>query len=191
MNLARRPGHDRHEVRMRDGALRRVHLSSGRRSGARVHHADLGYRRQEDHHHRGARSGNIDPGVIFHLMREQRMNLDAIEDLLYRRAGLLGMSGVPSDLRERLASDAAPARLAVDYFVYRIVREIGPWQPRWVARRHRVHRGRRREQRRNPRAGLRGLGLAGIARRPSSQCLRGGRGGRCARMVVPPRRSCR
>jgi acetate kinase len=73
----------------------------------------------------GTRCGSIDPGVIFHLLREHKMDVDSVEDLLYRRAGLLGISGVSNDLRELLANPDPAARLAVEYFVYRIAREIG------------------------------------------------------------------
>jgi acetate kinase len=73
----------------------------------------------------GTRSGAIDPGVLFYLMREKRMTLDAVEDLLYRQSGLLGVSGVSSDMRALLASTAPEAREAVELFCYRAAREIG------------------------------------------------------------------
>ncbi|WP_374355144.1 acetate/propionate family kinase [Chitinimonas sp.] len=72
----------------------------------------------------GSRCGAIDPGVLLYLQR-QGMGLDELEDLLYRRSGLLGVSGISSDLRVLLASDSPHAREAIDLFVYRIVREIG------------------------------------------------------------------
>ena len=72
----------------------------------------------------GTRCGAIDPGVLLHLMR-RGMNLRELEDLLYERSGLLGVSGVSSDMRElESRSDAACAE-AIDLFVYRIGREIG------------------------------------------------------------------
>lgn len=73
----------------------------------------------------GTRSGSLDPGVILHLAREQGMSLTEIEDLLYRRSGLLGLSGLSNDMRTLEASDAPGARLAIEVFVYRLVREIG------------------------------------------------------------------
>jgi len=73
----------------------------------------------------GTRCGALDPGVILYLMREHRMNADAIEDLIYRQSGLLGVSGILSDMRTLRASTEATAREAVALFVYRIVREIG------------------------------------------------------------------
>lgn len=73
----------------------------------------------------GTRCGSIDPGVLLYLMNERGMDARAIEQLLYRESGLLGVSGLSSDMRVLLASEAPRARLAVDLFVHRIVREIG------------------------------------------------------------------
>jgi acetate kinase len=72
----------------------------------------------------GTRCGSLDPGVLLHLLREG-MALAELEDLLYHRSGLLGISGVSHDMRELLASAAASAAQAVEYFVYRIVRDVG------------------------------------------------------------------
>ncbi|SEI46412.1 acetate kinase [Azotobacter beijerinckii] len=73
----------------------------------------------------GTRCGNLDPGVILYLMDELKMNARAIETLIYKESGLLGVSGISSDMRELLASDEPRAALAVDLFVYRIGRELG------------------------------------------------------------------
>lgn len=73
----------------------------------------------------GTRTGSIDPGVILHLARAKGMSIDQIEDLLYRRSGLLGLSGLSNDMRILEASDSPAARLAIEVFVYRLVREIG------------------------------------------------------------------
>jgi acetate kinase len=73
----------------------------------------------------GTRTGTIDPGVILHLMSERGMPLGDVTDLLYKRSGLLGMSGVSSDVRDLLASDSPRARHALDVFVYRVGRELG------------------------------------------------------------------
>ncbi|MCU0969932.1 MAG: acetate/propionate family kinase [Rubrivivax sp.] len=73
----------------------------------------------------GTRTGALDPGVVLYLMDERGMDARAIERLLYQQSGLLGVSGVASDMRTLLASDAPRARLAVDLFVYRIGRELG------------------------------------------------------------------
>ncbi len=72
----------------------------------------------------GTRCGSLDPGVVLHLIR-QGMDADALEGLLYRQSGLLGVSGIGSDMRELLASDAPAARLAVDLYCHRIKLEIG------------------------------------------------------------------
>ncbi len=73
----------------------------------------------------GTRSGAVDPGVLFYLMREKSMTPDAVEDLLYRRSGLLGVSGISSDMRELLENDDPRAKEAVELFCYRVAREIG------------------------------------------------------------------
>jgi acetate kinase len=73
----------------------------------------------------GTRSGNLDPGVVLYLMDERGMDARAIEKLLYQQSGLLGVSGIASDMRTLLASTESRAKLAVDLFVYRITRELG------------------------------------------------------------------
>ncbi len=73
----------------------------------------------------GTRCGNIDPGVILYLMDERGMDARAVEKLIYSQSGLLGVSGVSSDMRTLLASPEPRAKLAVDLYVYRIGRELG------------------------------------------------------------------
>ena len=73
----------------------------------------------------GTRCGNVDPGVILYLMDQRGMDARAIEKLVYTESGLLGVSGVASDMRTLLASDAPRAKLAVDLYCYRIRREMG------------------------------------------------------------------
>lgn len=73
----------------------------------------------------GTRSGTLDPGVLLYLMQERGLDAKGIEDLLYRRSGLLGVSGISSDMRTLRQSRAPEAAEAVALFVYRIVREIG------------------------------------------------------------------
>lgn len=73
----------------------------------------------------GTRCGALDPGVVLHLLRRHDGDVDAVEELLYRRSGLLGVSGVSSDMRTLLASDDPHAAEAVDLFVDRIARELG------------------------------------------------------------------
>ncbi len=73
----------------------------------------------------GTRSGQIDPGVLLYLMTEHGMDAAAISDLLYKQSGLLGLSGLSNDMRTLEASTAPEAAQAIDYFVFRIQREIG------------------------------------------------------------------
>jgi acetate kinase len=71
------------------------------------------------------RIGALDPGVILHLMRAEGYSLSELEDLLYNRSGLLGLSGVSPDMRTLLASPEPGAREAVSLYCYRISRELG------------------------------------------------------------------
>jgi len=73
----------------------------------------------------GTRPGALDPGAVTYLMRECTMSAAEIEDLLYHRSGLLGISGISSDMRTLLANNNPHAREAVDLFVFRAAREIG------------------------------------------------------------------
>jgi acetate kinase len=73
----------------------------------------------------GTRTGSLDPGVILYLMDQRGMDARAIEKLIYNQSGLLGVSGISSDMRILLASDDARAKLAIDLYVYRIRRELG------------------------------------------------------------------
>ena len=73
----------------------------------------------------GTRCGALDPGVVLWLADERGLDPRAIERLLYDQSGLLGVSGISSDMRTLLASPEPRARLAVDLFVYRIGRELG------------------------------------------------------------------
>jgi acetate kinase len=73
----------------------------------------------------GTRCGNLDPGVILYLMDSLGMDARAIEDLVYKKSGLLGVSGISSDMRTLLASANPRAKLAVDLYTYRLGRELG------------------------------------------------------------------
>ncbi|HEX5049370.1 MAG TPA: acetate/propionate family kinase [Gammaproteobacteria bacterium] len=73
----------------------------------------------------GTRPGAVDPGVILHLFQTMKLEPKAVETMLYKQSGLLGISGVSNDMRDLLASQEAGAKLAVDYFVYRAAQEIG------------------------------------------------------------------
>jgi acetate kinase len=73
----------------------------------------------------GTRCGTIDPGVLIYLMDERGLDARGLEGLVYKKSGLLGVSGISSDMRTLRKSDDPHAREAIDLFVYRIVREIG------------------------------------------------------------------
>ena len=73
----------------------------------------------------GTRSGTIDPGVILYLLEEKSYTVKQITDLLYNQSGLLGLSGISDDVRDLLNSGTPPANKAIDYFCYRIQRELG------------------------------------------------------------------
>jgi acetate kinase len=68
----------------------------------------------------GTRPGQIDPGVLLYLLTEKGMEPTQVQDLLYRESGLKGLSGISNDMRDLQSSSDPRARLAVDYFVYRI-----------------------------------------------------------------------
>ena len=118
----------------------------------------------------GTRCGSIDPGAILYMMQRHGMDAAAIEDLIYRQSGLLGVSGISSDMRELRASADPAAKEAIALFVYRIVREIG--LARRSLRRHRrvgVLRRNRRTRRLDPRRGCRRLALDGRLSRCRAQ----------------------
>jgi acetate kinase len=73
----------------------------------------------------GTRCGAIDPGVILYLMDQRGMDARAVEKLIYNESGLLGVSGLSSDMRALLESEDPRAKLAVDLYLYRIGRELG------------------------------------------------------------------
>ena len=70
------------------------------------------------------RGGALDPGVLLHLQKVRGLSLDALEDMLYHRSGLLGASGISADARELAASDAPEAREALALFALRVAREV-------------------------------------------------------------------
>lgn len=72
----------------------------------------------------GRRCGSVDAGVVFYLMRHHQKSLEEVEDILYRQSGLLGVSGISSDVRELQNSKAVEARQALDLFTYRAANEI-------------------------------------------------------------------
>ncbi|MDB5828246.1 MAG: acetate kinase, partial [Variovorax sp.] len=70
------------------------------------------------------RPGALDPGVLLHLLKEKRMSVDALEDMLYHRSGLLGVSGISADSRALADSEAPEAREAMALFALRVAREM-------------------------------------------------------------------
>ena len=73
----------------------------------------------------GTRCGSLDPGVILYCLDELKMDARAIENLIYRDSGLLGVSGISNDMRTLEASGSPDARTAIDLYIYRIGRELG------------------------------------------------------------------
>ena len=69
------------------------------------------------------RCGALDPGVLIHLLKERRLSIGALEDMLYHRSGLLGVSGISADSRDLIESAAPEAHEALDLFAFRIARE--------------------------------------------------------------------
>ena len=73
----------------------------------------------------GTRCGQLDPGVVLHLMQQRGMSAHQVESMLYKESGLLGVSGMSSDMRALEASDHPDAQAAIDLYVYRVLRELG------------------------------------------------------------------
>lgn len=73
----------------------------------------------------GTRCGAIDPGVVLHLLSQEGMSIAEVERLLYTQSGLLGVSGVSSDMRTLHQSQDPRATEAIDLFAWRVAREIG------------------------------------------------------------------
>lgn len=73
----------------------------------------------------GTRPGSVDPGAVLYLFQNLGMSAKDVESILYKKSGLLGISGISNDMRVLLESSEPAAKLAVDYFVYRAAKEIG------------------------------------------------------------------
>jgi acetate kinase len=73
----------------------------------------------------GTRPGAVDPGVILYLFQSLKLSAREVENILYKKSGLLGISGISNDMRDLEKSNEPAAKLAVDYFVYRAAKEIG------------------------------------------------------------------
>ncbi|WP_209507079.1 MULTISPECIES: acetate/propionate family kinase [unclassified Ruegeria] len=73
----------------------------------------------------GSRCGQLDPGVLLYLMDQEGLSASEISDLLFRKSGLLGLSGLSSDMRTLEKADTRESRQAISYFTFRIRRELG------------------------------------------------------------------
>jgi acetate kinase len=73
----------------------------------------------------GTRPGSVDPGVILYLFQTLGLSAKEVETMLYKKSGLLAISGISNDMRDLIGSAEPSAVLAVDYFIYRVAREIG------------------------------------------------------------------
>jgi acetate kinase len=73
----------------------------------------------------GTRPGSLDPGVVLYMFQNLGLSASEVEAILYKKSGLLGISGISNDMRDLLKSSDPRARLAVDYFVYTASKEIG------------------------------------------------------------------
>jgi acetate kinase len=73
----------------------------------------------------GTRPGALDPGVVLYLFQNLGLSAKEVETMLYKKSGLIGISGISNDMRDLLGSSEPTARLAVDYFVYQAAKEIG------------------------------------------------------------------
>ena len=77
----------------------------------------------------GTRSGDVDPGMVFHLLRNGGMDADQIDDLLNRRSGILGLAGVADfrDLHQLIASGDPDAAIALDVYCHRVRKYVGAY----------------------------------------------------------------
>jgi acetate kinase len=73
----------------------------------------------------GTRPGSLDPGVVLYLFQNLGLSAKEVEGILYKKSGLLGISGISNDMRDLLGKSEPDAVLAVDYFIYRAAKEIG------------------------------------------------------------------
>jgi acetate kinase len=73
----------------------------------------------------GTRPGAIDPGVVLYLFQNLGLTVKEVETILYKKSGLLAISGISNDMRDLLGRTEPQAQLAIDFFVYRVAKEIG------------------------------------------------------------------
>jgi acetate kinase len=106
-----------------DGRVIVAHLGSGASmcalSGGRSIESTMGFTAL-DGLPMGTRPGQVDPGVVLHLIAERGMTAAQVQDLLYSECGLKGLSGISNDVRELEASPDPRARFALEYFAYRV-----------------------------------------------------------------------
>ena len=118
----------KHDARLANGKVVVLHLGNGSSmcaiAGSRSVASTMGFT-AADGLPMGTRCGNLDPGVVLYLMDELRMDARAIEKLIYQQSGLLGVSGMSSDMRTLQTSTEPGAKAAIDLYVYRIGRELG------------------------------------------------------------------
>jgi acetate kinase len=111
-----------------DGRVIVAHLGSGASmcalAGGRSIESTMGFTAL-DGLPMGTRSGQLDPGVVLHLIEEKGMTAAEVTRLLYNGSGLKGLSGVSNDMRDLLASDDPGAAFAIDHFVYRCALHAG------------------------------------------------------------------
>ena len=110
----------------------------------------------------GTRCGSLDPGVLLYLMEEHAAGRRGLEDLIYRQSGLLGVSGISSDMRDpaRIGRPRGRAKRSPCSSIASCARSAR-WRPRWAASTacvHRRHRRARRETRREVDDGCAWLG---------------------------------
>jgi acetate kinase len=117
-----------HDARAARGKVVVLHLGNGSSmcgmAGGRSVASTMGFT-AADGLPMGTRCGNLDPGVMLYLMDELKMDARALEKLIYQQSGLLGVSGISSDMRTLEASGEPAAGAAIDLYIYRIGRELG------------------------------------------------------------------
>ena len=118
----------RHDPALRDARVVAAHLGNGASMcamrGGRSMASTMGFT-AVDGLPMGTRCGALDPGVVIYLIEELGMSVAAVQRLMYQESGLLGVSGLSSDMRVLEASGDPRAQLAIDLLVYRIGRELG------------------------------------------------------------------
>ena len=73
----------------------------------------------------GTRPGAVDPGIVLYLFQNRGLSPKEVEAILYKKSGLLAISGLSSDMRDLLGKHQRDACLAIEYFVYRATKELG------------------------------------------------------------------